>query len=157
LKAIDKDPRRRYQTAGELGADLRRFVNRFAIAARRPGPVERLGKWGRRHPGAAMALVVVVLATILVGFFSYRGPMAASQAEPDGVRHEEERRADKQRAALERTTLAAMAGKFDQAKRYLDDAIVLGVSPGDILLWRGQIARHRGDMQEALEDLEKAA
>jgi len=38
LKAMEKDPDRRYQTAGELAEDLRRYVNRFAISARRPGP-----------------------------------------------------------------------------------------------------------------------
>src|SRR5262245_10310398 len=35
LKAMEKDPDRRYQHAGEMADDLRRFVNRFAIAARR--------------------------------------------------------------------------------------------------------------------------
>ncbi len=41
----------RYQTAGELGADLRRFVNRHAIQARRVGIAGRAAKWVRRHPG----------------------------------------------------------------------------------------------------------
>src|SRR5215470_11808076 len=51
LKALEKDPDRRYQTAGAMADDLRRYVNRFAIAARRAGPIERLRKWVRRHPG----------------------------------------------------------------------------------------------------------
>ena len=38
LKAMDKDPDRRYQTAGQMADDLRRYVNRFAILARRAGP-----------------------------------------------------------------------------------------------------------------------
>src|SRR5262249_2603289 len=37
LKCLEKDPDRRYQTAGALAEDLRRFLNRFAIAARRAG------------------------------------------------------------------------------------------------------------------------
>src|SRR3990172_4977619 len=37
LKAMEKDPDRRYQTAGKLAEDLRRFVSRFAISAKRPG------------------------------------------------------------------------------------------------------------------------
>jgi hypothetical protein len=41
LKAMEKDPDRRYQTAGQMADDLRRFVNRFAIHARRAGPVEK--------------------------------------------------------------------------------------------------------------------
>src|SRR5262249_40852153 len=62
-----------------------------------------------------------------------------------------------QRNALERTTLAAMAGRVDEAKKHLDEAITLGASPGDIFLWGGQIALHHGDMTQALEDLEQAA
>src|SRR5262249_10236810 len=56
LKAMDKDPDRRYQTAGEMAEDLRRYVNRFAIAARRVGLTIRALKWVRRHPGGATAL-----------------------------------------------------------------------------------------------------
>ncbi|HEV2946038.1 MAG TPA: serine/threonine-protein kinase, partial [Gemmataceae bacterium] len=37
LKAMEKDPDGRYQTAGKLAEDLRHFVNRFAIKARRAG------------------------------------------------------------------------------------------------------------------------
>lgn len=50
LKALEKDPVRRYQTAGAMAEDLRRYVNRYAVAARRTGPVGRLVKWSRRNP-----------------------------------------------------------------------------------------------------------
>ena len=49
LKAMEKDPDKRYQTAGEMADDLRRFVNRHAITARRIGPVGQLTRWCRRH------------------------------------------------------------------------------------------------------------
>ena len=41
LKALEKDPDRRYQSAGAMADDLRRHVNRFAISARRTGPWTR--------------------------------------------------------------------------------------------------------------------
>src|SRR5262249_52281964 len=44
LKALEKDPERRYATAGALADDLRRYLNRFAIAAKRAGLVARLAK-----------------------------------------------------------------------------------------------------------------
>src|SRR5262249_40935305 len=45
LKAMEKDLDRRYQTAPAMAEDLRRYLNRFAIRARRAGPLERLSKW----------------------------------------------------------------------------------------------------------------
>ena len=53
LKALEKDPDRRYQTARQMADDLRRFVNRFAISAKRTGPIGRAAKWARRHPAVA--------------------------------------------------------------------------------------------------------
>jgi serine/threonine protein kinase len=69
LKALEKDPDRRYQTAAALAEDLRRYVNRFAISARRVGPVQRLLKWGRRHPATAASLGCLLLSVaVALGF-----------------------------------------------------------------------------------------
>ena len=43
LKCLEKDPDRRYQSAKDLADDLRRYVNRFAILAKRSGPLGLLG------------------------------------------------------------------------------------------------------------------
>ena len=48
-KAIDREPDQRYQTAGELAADLERFLGDEPIRARRPPILQRIGKWTRRH------------------------------------------------------------------------------------------------------------
>ena len=53
LKAIEKDPDRRYQTAGQLAEDLRRYTNRYGISAKRAGPIGRAVKWARRRPALA--------------------------------------------------------------------------------------------------------
>lgn len=65
LKAIDKDPRQRYQTAGAMATDLRCFLEDRPIAARRAGAPERVWRWCRRNPGFA-ALVGSVAALLLV-------------------------------------------------------------------------------------------
>src|SRR5262249_52299156 len=49
LKAIAKEPRRRYQTAAEMAEDLRRFLADEPIRARRTGGLERLRLWRRRN------------------------------------------------------------------------------------------------------------
>jgi serine/threonine protein kinase len=62
LKAMNKSPSRRYQTAHELADDLRRYQQRLPILARPQGPLERTLRWGRRYP-----LAVSVLAAVLLG------------------------------------------------------------------------------------------
>ncbi|MFN8705195.1 MAG: serine/threonine-protein kinase, partial [Planctomyces sp.] len=65
LKALQKDPARRYQSAGELADDLRRFQHGLSIHARPASAVERLYRWGRRNPGwAATILTIWILLTV---------------------------------------------------------------------------------------------
>src|ERR1700758_2977025 len=66
MKALDKDVRRRYQSADELWEDLQRFVNDEPIKARRIGSVERLGRWCRRNKSIA-ALTAAVAVLLLAG------------------------------------------------------------------------------------------
>jgi serine/threonine protein kinase/WD40 repeat protein len=64
-KAIDRDPAHRYQTAGELAADLQHFADDQPIRARRASLRERLVRWARHHPGLAASLAIMGL--MLVG------------------------------------------------------------------------------------------
>ena len=53
LKATAPDVKHRYQTAGELAEDLRRFAADLPILARRASSLEKLWRWGRRNPVVA--------------------------------------------------------------------------------------------------------
>jgi serine/threonine protein kinase/WD40 repeat protein len=85
LKAIDKDPGRRFQTAGDLAADLRRYLAGEPLHARRTGLWERALKWARRRPAVAALLGVTAAAllTALVGGLIYNAQLqkALGQAE----------------------------------------------------------------------------
>lgn len=65
LKALSKSPHERYASAGEMAADLRRFLDERPILARRPTFLERTRKWMRRHPSAVGAAVVVLILSTL--------------------------------------------------------------------------------------------
>lgn len=64
-KAIEKDPARRYASARELAADLRRFLEGRPIHARRIGLTERIGRWSRRNPLVASLLAVIALLGVV--------------------------------------------------------------------------------------------
>ncbi len=68
LKSLAKSPAERYSTAGEMAADLQRFLDEIPIRARRPQLIDRLRKWMRRHPSViAAALILLVCGTIGLG------------------------------------------------------------------------------------------
>ena len=70
LKAIDNDPKGRYQSADALAEDLRRFLGDEPIKARPVGALERAWIWARRRPAAAALLfvgAVAALATVGAG------------------------------------------------------------------------------------------
>jgi serine/threonine-protein kinase len=66
LKAMAKEPDRRYPSAEELAEDLRRFLADRPIRARRVGVVERAWRWARRNPIAA-ALAGSLAAVFVLG------------------------------------------------------------------------------------------
>ncbi len=65
LKAMERDRDRRYQTAGALGDDLRRFLANRPIKARRANPLTRVRKFIRRHQLATLGTVALALALAL--------------------------------------------------------------------------------------------
>ncbi|UCF34258.1 MAG: serine/threonine protein kinase, partial [Phycisphaerales bacterium] len=111
LKAIEKDPDRRYQTAGQIAEDLRRFVNRFAISAKRAGPVARTVKWVRRRPALAATLFVAVVAVGAAGLLAYRASVT-----------EQQMIALQRQDALDDAFLAAMSGDFPAAEESIKRA-----------------------------------
>jgi WD40 repeat protein/serine/threonine protein kinase len=65
LKAMEKNPADRYGTAGELGDDLRRFLEYQPIRAKRPTLLLRLRKWARRHRSVVLTLVASLAVLLL--------------------------------------------------------------------------------------------
>ncbi len=72
LKAMEKDPARRYQSMAALSADIRRYVAGEMISARPAGPVRRVAKTLRRHRAPILAgLVIALLVSAASGAIIY--------------------------------------------------------------------------------------
>jgi serine/threonine protein kinase len=79
LKAMAKEPARRYQSAGELAADLRRFLDGLPVLARRAPVWRRAVAWVKTHPKTTTLFAAGVAAAIL--FASVRGLLQRKEAE----------------------------------------------------------------------------
>ncbi len=102
LKALEKDRDRRYQSAAELGQDIRRFLAREPIQARTPSVAYQLHMFAVRNKALVGALTVVMFA--LVGAVVVSA-MFAAQAKTDRDVSLAARQAEiTQRATAERTT-----------------------------------------------------
>ena len=66
LKAMDKEPGSRYQSADDLADDLRRFIEDEPIQARRISIAGRLVRWARRNQRLALSLSAVALLIFLL-------------------------------------------------------------------------------------------
>jgi serine/threonine protein kinase/dienelactone hydrolase len=89
-KAIEKDPARRYQSAGELAEDLRRYLGRQVIKARRAGATDRLVKLVRRRTAivtlaAGIVVAVAFAATITWRHYTMLWAQQNALAEIDGL------------------------------------------------------------------------
>jgi WD40 repeat protein len=85
MKALAKERERRYATAAELAADLRRHLAHEAVLAGPPAMGYRLRKWTRRHRalvvGAASVLAVLLAGIVVASFFAVGQARARAQAE----------------------------------------------------------------------------
>ncbi|MGW8266356.1 MAG: serine/threonine protein kinase, partial [Longimicrobiales bacterium] len=66
MKALRKEPPRRYGSVELLSQDIQHFLDGLAVEARKGSRWYRLGKWARRHRGEAVA-AALVLASLVGG------------------------------------------------------------------------------------------
>jgi hypothetical protein len=124
LKCLEKEPGRRYATAGELAADLGRFLNHEPIRARPVGPLGRLARWGRRNPvGAALlgALMVTGLAAFAAIVWQRRSAEYARRVADAFARSEAAvnvRLEEQRRRAVEAQQQAELSQKAERWERY---------------------------------------
>jgi tetratricopeptide (TPR) repeat protein len=90
-KCLEKEPSRRYLTAGDLAADLERFLAGQSIRARPISSARRAARWVRRNPlvagfGAALFLGLLGVSVVAVALFRAVDREQAAHAEEARLR-----------------------------------------------------------------------
>ncbi len=65
LRALDKEPARRFPSAGAMARDLRRYADDLPIESRRISAIERATRWVKRNPALSSAIGAALLVVIL--------------------------------------------------------------------------------------------
>lgn len=108
LRALEKDPARRYASAAAFREDLERFLSGRAVLARPLGVAGRVARWVRRNPAPAAVVAVVVAASLAVGALGWH---ATRLARTDALKT--------YAADMLAASIAVEAGDFSRARALL--------------------------------------
>jgi serine/threonine protein kinase len=131
MKALEKDRRRRYETANGLAMDIQRYLNNEPVMARPPSRLYRFQKLVRRNK-VVFAAGGIVAVTLIAGFglstwmffrekearheqARLRVKAERSEQREAGLRHQAEAREDINQAAI-----YVSQEKYEEANRLLD-------------------------------------
>jgi WD40 repeat protein/serine/threonine protein kinase len=96
LKAMAKEPDRRFQTARDMADDLRRWLNDEPIRARRVGNLERFSRLCQRNPVVVCLTILIVIVffwgTALSSYFATANSPDEARRKLDQVTHESRER-----------------------------------------------------------------
>ncbi len=110
MKALEKDRSRRYATAGDLSADIMRYLENEPVVARPPSNLYRVRKMLRRNRGAFAAATVIATTLIAGAGVSVWQAVRATTAEQ--VAEAEQRREAQLRRRAEREKASARLNEY---------------------------------------------
>ncbi len=156
LKALDRDPSRRFARTSEFADELRRWLRGDPLATRPPTAVERARRWGSRHRASlatAAAIAVLIALATAIGIRERSARLAAATTDLARIREsvhgfedlvQSRRLAEETRIALARQPL----GLLDEVLRNRPDL-------GPAWSWRGWAHHLLGDSAAAERDLDR--
>lgn len=132
-KTLSKEPDRRYQSAGELARDLRRFLDGEPIEAKRDSAWYTVKKTLRRYRVLAAAAALVMLATF-GGLAVSLLALKEARIQRDDARYQTGRaRAEASRAKAVSKFVAQMLGAADPGKDGKDIRVVELLGPSSAM------------------------
>lgn len=150
-KAMAKEPARRYQTAADLAADLRRYLAGQPILARPVSKLERGWRWCRRNPSLATTIGLIGILLLSVAVVSTVSALIISDARDAAVaaKIEANRSAEETKTAVNREQAMAINLKASEFT-----SLVLAIQSRlskPTLGWR---AKNLSDLRKTVEFIE---
>jgi tetratricopeptide (TPR) repeat protein len=163
MKCLEKDRKRRYETANGLARDIERFRNNEPVSAAAPSALYRAQKFVRRHQAAltiASALVMLLAAGVVVSTLEAHRAKRAEQAEKVLRQQAEKSRAneaslrlqaeaDEKRAKTEATRSREVADFLQDMLKGVGPSVALG---RDTTLLREILDKTAGRVGRELKD-----
>lgn len=150
LKALEKEPVRRYQSVGNLGRDIRRYLDGEPIDAKRASGFYIIRKTLKRYRGyaygAGAVLGLILIFMVVLAFLYQRESAARTDAE------EARQLAGEKALAAERAREQAQAARLEAERA----ASALRESLTRQEIQQGDLARERGDLAAARDSYWRA-
>jgi serine/threonine protein kinase/WD40 repeat protein len=121
-KCLEKDPARRYCSAGTIGEDLRRFLTDEPILARPPTTTYQLKKFARRHKELVLGVLAAFLILIAGIVATSRAAIVAQRERAIAQRNEAVARWESYRNSISAADRALQVNDAANALRVLDGA-----------------------------------
>ncbi|MCG3125219.1 MAG: Serine/threonine-protein kinase PknD [Phycisphaerae bacterium] len=157
LKALEKEPDRRYQTAGDLASDIGRYLRGEPIEAKRASGLYMLRKTLRRYrvqTAAAGLMLAMVLGFLIVFAVLYQRERASRALAADKAQKAETARLAaeeaEQRERTARRDAEQLAGSLHKS------VLRQKIQRGDVARAQGDLAGARDSYWEAFADTDDA-
>ncbi|MBK8913177.1 MAG: protein kinase [Phycisphaerales bacterium] len=118
-RALEKDKQRRYQSAAELAADIRRYLQQQPIAARPASAMYRVERFARRNKAVVGGVAVAFLALATGAGVAFRYAVMAERARVEERRQRLASEHQSYRASLSAASSALMRFDVAEAQRNL--------------------------------------
>jgi tetratricopeptide (TPR) repeat protein/tRNA A-37 threonylcarbamoyl transferase component Bud32 len=178
LKALEKDPTRRYSGMGEFADDLDRILQGKPVRARPPSALAGLQRFARRQRTALLAALLAFLATGLIGVLFVWRPGSRTEALPPApatpsppvepavspeARQAASAKMDRGRSLMDRAEKSILSGDPGRRRDYLEQALkafgeACAADPGhaEALCEKGRVLALLERSGEALEAFDRA-
>ncbi|HXJ59398.1 MAG TPA: serine/threonine-protein kinase, partial [Verrucomicrobiae bacterium] len=152
MKALDKDRRRRYDTANGLARDLERYLGNEPVVARPPTATYRLKKLVRRNKVAFAAGAVILVTLVLGVVMSTWQTVLATRARADAqAAAKEAQEARISEANQRKQAIAARDAAQEQEMRARERLYLANITSANEALQKGHLGRARELVQKAAE------